>query len=240
METIPRITLEAHDELIKDAVPLKIFRNKTYVLLKQSLVIKYFYHRGLWSTSTFRPYWMRFLKNTHKLDKLNITAPKVEKIFSLPEKSCHILIYPFISGKTVREIIFSGTENIIKKFAKFTVYLHQKGIFFRDFNTQNIIYQKNKSFALIDIQSVKIRTKPLSTKLCAKGLLRMFNNNEDKLIFRSYGIKRFMKEYLQYSYLNNREQEKLVNYIETAIDQKHPKPASQKSNIASKLPSKVV
>lgn len=161
MNKVKGLTSIDYRLLTKDCKPLKVFRGKPYALLSPNfLVIKFFYHRGIWSSSTLSPYWKRFYFNTLRLRKLNLIVPQVQDIYSYSNQNCTILTYPIICGKSIREIITDGNYTILNKFAKFIAKLHYLGINFRDLTTDNIIVN-NDSFALIDVQTIKLNTMPL-------------------------------------------------------------------------------
>jgi serine/threonine protein kinase len=104
-------------------------------------------------------------------------------------------VYPKIPGITVTQALNQqDANNILTPLAKFIAQLHNSGIFFGDIHFGNILQQENGDFALIDIQSIKIKHKPLSIRKRVSNLEKLICEEID--IISDFGLTRFLDLYL--------------------------------------------
>ena len=81
---------------------------------------------------------------------------------------------------------------LIKALAKYTVQLHHKGMWHKDYTPGNILYRVENGeyhFLLVDINRFRFFDKPLPKKLVIRNLMQPFH--EDEL------LKEFVQEYAQ-------------------------------------------
>ncbi len=108
--------------------------------------------------------------NAMKLQTLGVNTPEPIGIieffsFGLLERSYFISLYePY--DFTIREVFHhkvDDVENILKQFAKFTYFLHQKGVWHVDYSLGNILISKKDDkydFNLVDINRMEFKTIP--------------------------------------------------------------------------------
>lgn len=196
MITTTKITPLDYQKLTINARQLHMRGEKPYILLTpDNMIIKHIYRRGFWSSSTIWPYPFRFKKNCERLKKLGYIVPEVQKIYFFPEKNCHLVLYPFIAGKTIAARSTEEDSDAFARLPAFIAKLHQQGIFFRDLHIQNFIELPNKQFALIDVASVKIYKKPLSQKQRARNLKSFFEHKRNHGLLDQFGKDNFLKKY---------------------------------------------
>jgi len=108
--------------------------------------------------------------NAMKLQKLDVNTPEPIGIieffsFGLLERSYFISLYePY--DFTIREVFHhkvDDVQNILKQFANFTYFLHQKGVWHVDYSLGNILISKKDDkyhFNLVDINRMEFKTIP--------------------------------------------------------------------------------
>jgi len=150
-----------------------------------------------------------FINNALKLNKLNISSISIINAYKYPAKNCSIVVYSKISGIAVKNAINTSQDlnKILTPLARFIAHFHNSGVFFGDIHLNNILQQKNGDFALIDIQSIKIKTKPLSIRKRISNLEKLIREEIDTI--PAFGLTRFLELYLAASTLITRKQDKL-------------------------------
>lgn len=211
---IPHINHHEYQQLIQHAKPLKAQDDKGDVIINaDGLVIKHIYPRQFWSSATLWPYALRFKRNSHRLKQLGIKAPDIEKIYYFAEKKCHLVIYPFVTGTTVRNYALQGNFEAFARLPEFIAQLHHHGIYFRDLHTNNIVAQPDGSFALIDIISVRTSRNTLNPLIRARNIAHLFKINEDKPLLAQFGIHNFLQSYLSAANLTPQQTQKFFEYM---------------------------
>ena len=98
--------------------------------LSGNRIIKLFRRKSLLSSQIWLPYGMRFKRNADRLRALNIKTIEVESVFNIPDLKRHGIIYPMLSGTSLRAALqdapTQGTEELLKTFARFVANLHKK------------------------------------------------------------------------------------------------------------------
>lgn len=153
-------------------------------------IIKHIYHRKGLSSSKFKPYALRFVKNSRVMLQRGFIVPTVKHVFRFNESNCDVLIYDFLEGKCLREC----DQTVLVKIPEFIKKLHSDGIYFRDLHFGNIIVHHDQ-FAIVDLASANIKKRPLSTRERARNLAHLFNDFDDKKILASYGKELFLTQY---------------------------------------------
>ena len=177
-------------------------------------IIKIFRLKRRFSSASFLPYAVRFKRNAEQLSKLDIETVKVEKIAYCPENLRHIIVYPMISGLSLREKLETHySPELIQQLAVYIAHLHDLGIFFRSLHMGNIIVTHDRSFALIDISDMRIYKKSLSIKKRIRNFMHFFRYQEDKKFLSTYGIDEFFSIYIECCEISAAKSQKLQNKI---------------------------
>ena len=165
-------------------------------------MVKIFYpRRKRFSSNSFKPYAIRFKANANRLRQLGFAAPHVENIKFCPDLRTYILIYQKIPGENAR-ILANQNMDIIAAVAKYLVELHHQGIFFRSLHLENLLYQETEEFLLLDIVDVKFKKNPLNIFFRYRNLKHMFFIEDDATFWQSYGIEKFVEQYLKLAKLS--------------------------------------
>lgn len=194
---IHRLTSPAYEELVANAQLLKMRRGKPAILLTpDQRIIKHIYRRHWFSSSHIWPYAQRFINNAQLLRQRGITVPIIRGRYYYPEFGCDILVYDYLSGKTLLTHANENNYTPMENLPAFLLKLHNLGIYFRDFHLDNIITHDN-DFALIDIASIKCRSpqKALTLKYRAKNIAHLLEKKEDQESYRVFGKNNFLRRY---------------------------------------------
>ena len=131
-----------------------------------------------------------------------ISAPVVKDIIHCPEYPLHMVVYDRIDGKDLRELCDELGSSQLGLVPEYLAHLHQQGVFFRAIHLGNLIYNGD-TLCLIDIADVHIRQTPLSILQRARNVAHLINSDLDKARFTSYGVNRFVTEYLDTQHFNS-------------------------------------
>ncbi|MDR1121744.1 MAG: lipopolysaccharide kinase InaA family protein [Dysgonamonadaceae bacterium] len=104
-----------------------------------------------------------------------------QKRFGLLQKSCYICAHLEYDGmmREFRTGALTGRENLLRSFARFAAFMHEQGVYHRDFSPGNILYVKNGDdyrFYLVDINRMEFL--PVDMKKGCKNLKRLWGNDE--------------------------------------------------------------
>lgn len=161
-------------------------------------IIKLFYpKKSKLSSDRIWPRAMRFYRNVKKLHERGYNAPIVSKIQFCPESKMYLMYYPKIAGSDVRYLANNNQLHIIKHVAHLMADLHDKGVFFRCIHLENLLYQTNGEFALLDVTDVRFKKKPLNLYARYRNLKHLFQEPLDKNTWQAFGVKEFMHEYFK-------------------------------------------
>lgn len=167
-------------------------------------IIKLFYPKRRKITSDrIRPRAIRFYRNVDKLFGRGYSVPRIDKMQFCPDLKMYLLYYPKIQGCNVRYHAQNGNLDIITEVARLLADLHKKGIFFRSIHLENLLYQPDGKFALLDVTDVKFRSGALSLYLRYRNIKHLLNEPMDKEIWHAFGISRFMSEYFRFAGLKH-------------------------------------
>lgn len=158
-------------------------------------IVKFFYRRKRISTSTFRPQAQRFATNSRILLERNIPAPVVKNVLYCDQIPVHMVIYDRIEGCDVRELCESEGVSCLTYLPDYFADLHKAGIFFRAVHLGNLLVGAD-TISLLDISDLSTQQSPLSVSWRARNLAHMFNTDHDKAYFVSYGLRKFVQEYV--------------------------------------------
>jgi len=194
---------------------LKVFQYKSYDLVVKSFKIPHLLNRLIYS----------FFRDT-KAKKSYKNSLKI--IQFVPKPIAYIEFYNFwllkrsyfISEKfdfnfTIREPLLDSTfkdrQNILRAFARFTLQLHNFGIFHKDYSPGNILIKKTQKeyiFKIVDINRMEF--KQLSQRNRAKGFAKLWADDDLlKIIADEYALhynvdKKFKNQVLYFSNKNKK------------------------------------
>lgn len=160
------------------------------------------------------PAAQRFCKNSQRLKAVAVLAPEVENLYYCRKLRLFIATYQQIDGKDLREL--AGTDDaVLEQFAHYLYQLHQQGVFFRGLHLGNVIQTPQAKMGLIDIGDLRLFPMALPTAIRLRNLKHLFNNTDDKNLWRSYGLERFLQHYCSNS--NRHDPQKLLQALEKKL-----------------------
>lgn len=184
-------------QLIEHAQVLHVKRglNRVY-LTPDHKVYKVFYVKDRYHRAQQQA--NKFVRNAKRLKNCSVRSIKVESVVEYPQYDAVVVQYPFIAGKTIREL-YSQTRDPYWLTLAYQVMLtiQKKKIFFEDFNPGNILLTEKEEFVLIDIQSVRFYKFNLSIARKCKNFVSFFTCCENNGIFTDEIISSVISEYLQ-------------------------------------------
>jgi hypothetical protein len=181
-------------------------------------IIKIFYPKSKYSSDNFKPYALRFCRNSIKLKCLNVTAPHVFKIQYYAERRIYILYYEKIMGEDLEVLIQSGKKDLFEKLAIFLALLHHNGINFRSIHLGNLVYQKEKDIALIDISSMKFKKNSLRLWQRYKNILNLVTMKKQRKLWSKNSITNFLTIYCANAKLSFFSQRVLTFFVKYHIN----------------------
>jgi len=167
-------------------------------------IIKLFYpKKSRLSSDRIWPRALRFYRNVQALQHHGYNAPIITNVQFCPELKIYLLHYPKIQGQDVRHLARNGKLTIIHEVAHLLADLHRNGIFFRSIHLENLLYQPDGKFALLDVTDVRFKKRALSFYLRYRNIKHLFQEPNDKDIWQAFGIQHFMDEYFKLAKLPN-------------------------------------
>lgn len=161
-------------------------------------MIKVFYPKlKKFSSNHRKPYALRFSNNAENLQKKGIRTPIIDSLQYCQDYNAYILSYAKIPGENTRILANKNYHAIIPLIAQYIASLHHKGIFFRSLHLENLLYDDNDGFALLDIVDVKLNQRPLNVLLRYRNLKHMFGIYDDRDFWKKNGIHEFMDIYFK-------------------------------------------
>jgi serine/threonine protein kinase len=219
---LKRISVPEYEQLVQNSVSLANKGGRPGILLTpHHLIIKHTYKRNWWSSSTVWPYPMRFKKNAVRLLAMGFTAPTVKAVFNFPPGQCYLTIYSHLPGITVRELSQQGEVTHLQKLPQFIENLHDRGVYFRDIHTANLLYQPNQQFALLDIASVKIYPTPLNLRQRVRNMIHLIRKQECRDALLPIGLLELINQYLHLTPLSFHQRQRFWNYLRRSAAQKY-------------------
>lgn len=158
-------------------------------------MVKFFYRRKRISTATFLPQAQRFTTNSRELLERDIPAPVVKDIMYCEEIPVHMVLYNRIEGKDMRDLCQSSGVATLARLPEYFAHLHKAGIFFRAVHLGNILVNA-EVISLLDISDLSTQDSSLGVFRRARNLAHLFNAEHDKAYFVSYGLHKFLQEYI--------------------------------------------
>lgn len=212
------ITIADYNALVRQSdILLTGKRGPRLLATCDNQLVKLFPARKLMSSNRLIPYAKRFVANAIKLQQRNIVTVQPTRYGKILGTPSYYVQYPKLAGKDMRALINEGSQiNLLAEIAIFIATLHRLGIFFRGIHLANLLRLENKQIALLDITSVKFKSKPLSLDQRKRNILHLLNNLDDQPIFIKFGIHKFLECYFLAADLTEKRQNKLqkmVNFL---------------------------
>ncbi|MBK1853599.1 hypothetical protein JO972_01380 [Verrucomicrobiaceae bacterium 5K15] len=152
--------------------------------------------KGLFSSSTLRPYAQRFVKNAQQLKARGITVPDIIRVARLENSHVRLVTYRGLPGTSIRELLEKTPQQIdMQALCQYIAELHEKGILFGGMHLGNIL-QMDSGFGLIDFTDVRFFRKPLTAKQRAHNLRTPLRYDEDIARIRDAELPDLVESYL--------------------------------------------
>ena len=185
--------------LIKGGTVLKI--NGTGINVVRTTdgkIAKTFRPKKFFSSDLFSPRPKRFIKAVQKLTDLDIPTVRDARLYWVPFMKLHMVHYQPLEGKELRNFFAHNGyhSQIVSKWIGFLASLHEKGVYFRGINFNNIILQPDGEFGLIDVDSVRVFNHSLSTDFRARNFKPPLSYSEDQKVLCQFGLDNWIREYL--------------------------------------------
>jgi tRNA A-37 threonylcarbamoyl transferase component Bud32 len=201
-DTLNAIHNDANTRIIKFGRINKIDQPKVYEKDGRTIIKLFYPKRRRLSSDRIRPRALRFYKNVQRLREHGYAAPTVTKVQFHPDSKMYLLHYEKVPGQDIRRLGNQGELNVVTDLARFVADLHAKGIFFRSIHLENILYQPDKQFALIDVTDVRFKWRALSLPHRYRNLKHLFfSSPDDGAIWKAYGVEKFLDEYFKHAEL---------------------------------------
>lgn len=165
-----------------------------------SLIVKIFRRKRLFTTATVYPYALRFIRNVRLLEERKIDTVTVLDYAYCPSLKRHLVTYRPLPGVTLRSALFAasvGSEALFAQTASLIALLHQKGVYFRSLHFGNLIVPDTEgALGLIDVADMTFRSRPLPVRLRVRNFGHLARRREDLEILGQFGWDRFVEHYL--------------------------------------------
>lgn len=153
--------------------------------------------KGLFSSSTLRPYSNRFVRNAAELAKRGIVVPEITDHAKLEKSHVRIVTYRGLPGESIRELIRREAASIdLPGLCRYIGTLHEKGIWFGGMHLGNIIRTPG-GYGLIDFTDVKFFNRPLTAGQRAENLRTPLRYPEDTEGLKRAGLPGLVDTYLE-------------------------------------------
>lgn len=199
------LSLDTYNSLLEHSTVMERDRYGVKVLeTVDGKVVKLFRRKRLLSSALFKPYASRFVANAKNLKRLGFHTVDVVKVAYCKPIKRTLVFYQPVAGQTLRTALQTKgqADDILEKFTVLFAQLHDKGVLFRSFHLNNVIF--NGQFCplgLIDIADMKIKPRPLTPRTRIRNLRHLARYRVDQDSIRSFGVDRFMDIYFKTSHL---------------------------------------
>ncbi|MCU7960633.1 MAG: hypothetical protein KZQ58_11700 [gamma proteobacterium symbiont of Bathyaustriella thionipta] len=194
-----KISLAEFEQLSKDATILQ--QDEAGIRLLQTAdhhMIRFFRAARSWPHSWMRSPAQRFVDNAERLNDYSILCADVEQVLYCPKKQLHLVIYPQLEGRTLSALFSASlaTLPLMHQYAEFIARLHFKSIDSHRLQLNNVIMTPEGRFALMDVTDIKFCLFPMGPYSRLQSFKHIFGHTDDREIFKTFGLKRFIKSYL--------------------------------------------
>lgn len=151
------------------------------LMLSSGEYLKVFKLRGWMTSSLFFSNARSFIRNSKRLNSLNIPTIQPVKLYHFSHSSDTAVLYKPLAGNTVRSLLANDklSAEKLKELAMFIAMIHQKGVHFKSLHFGNIVYTVKGNYGLIDIADMRIFLWPLSVNTRIRSLKRIKRYQED-------------------------------------------------------------
>jgi hypothetical protein len=209
------------EQLVKFIAENKLLEGTTerpgLMLTPAGEIVKSFYRRKKISTTTFFPQALQFEASGLKLLKQNILAPVVKEVIYCKDIPVHMVIYDRLDGVDVRELCGSTGVGCLSQLPEYLAHLHDLGVYFRAIHLGNILLHGDV-ISLVDISDLSVANSSLGIFKRARNLAHLFNSEDDKAYFVTYGVDRFIQEYIEVTGMSPVQRWLLVKRLHMALD----------------------
>ncbi len=197
------LSTQEYQKLCERTRLIKREKRRLQILLTQdNHIIKFVYKPRLSLPKKIIPETKRFVKNAQILKSHEILCPRVNAIYFYPTLKCNIIVYNYLSGHSLYDLACRNDTTQLTLLPPLISRLHSAGIIFSDLHLGNIIYTNN-SLALIDIESIAHKRRPLTPQERLANLQFMFSLKRDVPIHQKFGLDEFLNRYFELSNLTN-------------------------------------
>jgi len=188
------------------------------MLTPDNEIVKSFYRRKRFSTSTFIPQAMRFVRNGRKLLEKGIVGPVANDVIYCPEIPVHMVIYQKLAGDDLREMCAAGKIQCLVRLPEYLADLHDRGIFFRAIHLGNILFD-GANMAIIDVSDLSTKNQPLNVFQRVRNFAHLLNSEDDKAYFASFGVHDFITAYLKAAALRGVRERIFTARLRSSLDE---------------------
>jgi hypothetical protein len=209
-----------YESLVENGRPVKQMRQGVKVWrLDDGRILKLFRPRGRFSRSRLYPPNQRFARNAARLAQLGFTSVEVQQIFWNQANGCYGVIYPELPGRTLEELLTATDDHtvVLSALAKLIADLHRAGVNFRSLHLGNVLMIESGTLALIDVQELTFRRRPLGLRARAKNLTRLLRRPQDRALLGESPFEELFSRYLGCSDLSVAAGERLRRLLQNEI-----------------------
>lgn len=153
---------------------------------------------GWLSSSRWRPYSTRFIKNAELLKQEGIHTPEIISHMRIARNHVHLVQYHSLPGKSIRELLVHHPEQVdIPSLAQYFYDLHEKGIIFRAIHFGNVIQISTGKYGLIDFTDVSFLKYPVPLTRRAANIATPLRYREDVKCLKESNLPDFLEAYLE-------------------------------------------
>lgn len=178
--------------------------------LSDTIIVKRFKRPNFFQTICYSTFWRNKAEKAYRyaqrLKEMGIDTPAPLGALTLKNGFGLVKQYYFASTEDSSESCwcllkpdFQKKDILIVAFARYLVYLHEKGFLHGDTNISNFLWHTNQngeySFSVIDINRSKFLHRPASYEECIRNLFRLTHSQRLlEHIIREYAIIRHWDE----------------------------------------------
>lgn len=198
-----------YQELIEGAELLRedAYGPKVYLAV-DGRIVKLFRIKHWLSSSILYPYNLRFLRNTRRLQRMQIACVEVDETFYCHAIRRHGLIYRRLEGTPLDELLVSAggwERQLFSEYAAFIAMLHARRIYFRSLHPGNILLLPDGGFGLIDVADMRFPWLSLSPSRRRRNFRHLFRSDEFRQALELLPGSLFITAYLEATDLNSTE-----------------------------------
>lgn len=165
----------------------------------------------------------RFVENAEILREQEIQGPEVVAVYYYPALKCNIIVYKYIMGYSLYDLACRKDFTKLSMLPGLISRLHAAGFYFGDLHLGNIISVEN-NLALIDIESIIHKGRPLNLKERIANLKYMFSLKRDVPIYQQFGFDAFLEHYFLLSNMTNAMEIKIRDELAGKMGNQVPPP----------------